>query len=132
MKAVTSQRKTLYRLFGYNKETEALHVQQITGDQGKTTASELSMPEATKLINSLTKNWAFFDKNNRQHSNILSLCHQLSWVQESNPKYVDLARLSGWLKSYRCPVNKPLQQMEAKELSKIIFALEQMLTKQYK
>lgn len=132
MNAVTSQRKQLYRLFGYNKQTEAVHVQQITGDKEKTAASDLTIPQAKKLINSLTKNWAFFDKDNRQHSTVLSLCHQLGWVQEQNTAWVDLPRLSNWLKSHRSPIQKPLQSMDKAELSKVIFALEQILNKRYK
>lgn len=132
MNAITSQRKQLYRLFRYNKDTEAVHVQQVTGDPKKTAASDLSMTQARELIKSLTMNWAYFDKHNRQHSTILSLCHQLGWVQDANPAWVDLARLSDWLKSFRSPVNKPLQTMETAELSKVIFALEQILKKQYK
>jgi hypothetical protein len=132
MKAITSQRKQLYKLFGYNSDTEAVHVKHITGDQTKVAASDLSMIQANDLINSLTTNWAFFDKNNTQHSNVLSLCHQLGWVQDANPRFVDLQRLSNWFKSFRSPVQKPLQAMEPKEVSKVIFALEQMLGKKYK
>lgn len=132
MNAISSQRKQLYKLFSYNKENEAVHVKHITGDESKVTASDLSLIQADTLIKSLTTNWAFFDKNNTQHSAVLSLCHQLGWVQDANPKFVDLNRLSTWLKSFRSPVQKPLQSMEAKEVSKVIFALENMLGKIYK
>lgn len=131
MKAVPSQRKILYRIFDNNSETEAVHVQQITGDKTKKKVGDLSIAEATQLISFLTTNWAYFDKHNRKHSTILSLCHQLAWVQDANPKFVDLQRLSEWLKSFRSPVNKPLQQMDTKELSKVISALQGMLTKKY-
>lgn len=76
--------------------------------------------------------WGRFNHENRQHKTILSLCHQLGWVQEDSPQYVDLSRLGGWLKSKRSPVQKPLLDLTAKETSKIIFALENMLKKQYK
>ena len=132
MKAISSQRKQLYRLFGYNKETEAVHIKKVTGDPAKTSAADLTIIQAKDLIGSLTKNWAYFDKDNRQHSTILSLCHQVGWVQAANPKYVDLTKLSTWLKSFRSPVQKPLQSMDKTELSKVIFALQQMLNKRYK
>ena len=132
MNAISSQRKQLYKLFSYNKETEAAHVKHITGNETKVAASDLSIMQANALIKSLTTNWAFFDKNNSQHSRVLSLCHQLGWVQDANPKYVDLSRLNNWLKSFRSPVQKPLQSMEPKEVSKVIFALESMLGKKYK
>ena len=132
MKSVSSQRKQLYRLFNYSKETEAIHVRQITGDPSKMAAGDLTLVEANTLIKSLTTNWAFFDKNNSQHAHVLSLCHQLGWVQDANPKFVDLSRLNNWLKSFRSPVQKPLQSMEPKEVSKVIFALENMLGKKYK
>ena len=74
--------------------------------------------------------WAVFDKLNKQHTTILSLCHTLGWVQEENPKYVDLHRLGGWLK-HRSPIKKALKEMNVKELSKVIFSLEQIVKKQF-
>lgn len=76
--------------------------------------------------------WALFDRNNTQHKTILSLCHQLGWVQEEKPQFVDLHRLGGWLKSDRSPVKMPLKEMEKPQLSKIIFALQNMLKTKYK
>lgn len=76
--------------------------------------------------------WGKFNKDNTQHKGVLSLCHQLGWVQEQNPAWVDINRLGSWLKSKRSPVQKPLMEMDTKEVSKIIFALEQMIKKRYK
>ncbi|KMQ70335.1 MULTISPECIES: hypothetical protein [Chryseobacterium] len=76
--------------------------------------------------------WALFDKYNTQHKTVLSLCHQLGWVQEANPHFVDLQRLGGWLKSDRSPVKLPLKEMNRTELSKIIFALQNILKSNYK
>lgn len=79
-----------------------------------------------------SSSWARFDKYNSQHKTILSHCHTLGWKSEENPAFVDLNRLGGWLKSNRSPVQKPLLEMNRKELSKIIAALESMIKKQFK
>lgn len=76
--------------------------------------------------------WALFDRYNTQHKAILSLCHQLGWVQEEKPQFVDLHRLGGWLKSDRSPVKIPLKDMDKPQLSKIIFALQNIIKSQYK
>lgn len=133
MKAVTSQRKQLYRLFGYSKETEFRHVQQITGDPAKTAAKDLSIAEAKKLIESLTTNWAVFDTTNNRHMYILSLMRQLGWTKQGAVMTLpDMAKLSTFLKSHRSPVQKPLQEMTAAETSKIIVALEGIVKSDYK
>tara|TARA_Y100001963_G_C6665966_1_gene392747 strand:+ start:113 stop:538 length:426 start_codon:yes stop_codon:yes gene_type:complete len=130
MKAQASQRKQLYRLFQYNKENEAFHVQQTTGDPSKNTAADLSMSQATKLIRSLTQNWAVFDSNSQRHRYILSLLMQNGWIKmlpETGKEVADMGKLSNWLKSKKSPVVKPLQNMSAEETSKIIVALENMV-----
>ena len=76
--------------------------------------------------------WALFDRNNTQHKTILSLCHQLGWVQEEKPQFVDLHRLGGWLKSDRSPVKQQLKEMNRAQLSKIIFALQQIIKSTFK
>lgn len=76
--------------------------------------------------------WAIFDRHNSQHRTVLSLCHQLGWVQEEKPEFVDLHRLGGWLKSDRSPVKMPLKEMSKQELSKIIFALNNIIKSKYK
>lgn len=76
--------------------------------------------------------WAIFDRNNSQHKTILSLCHQLGWVQEDKPQFVDLYSLGGWLKSERSPVKMPLKDMNRPQLSKIIAALQNIVKSKYK
>ena len=76
--------------------------------------------------------WGIFDKNNTQHKTVLSHCHTLGWVQEDNPQFVDLHRLGGWLKSDRSPVKKPLKEMSKTEVSKIIFALGNIIKSKYR
>lgn len=131
-KSATSQRKRLYKLFGYDKETEALHVAAVTNGQFKT-AKELTMHQANGLINKLVTNWAVFNIENKQHKYILSLLLQLGW-SNPHPKYneiADMNRLSKFLKSKKSPVQKPLQDMDSKETSKLISCLESMITKTY-
>lgn len=133
MICTTSQRKQLYRLFGYNKETEAVHVRATTGDPGKATAKDLTASQATELIKTLCTNWAVFNMNNQQHKYILSLLRQMGWTKASE-RYgtiADMERLSNFLKSNKSPVPKPLQKMSAAETTKLINALESMLGKKW-
>ena len=83
-----------------------------------------------KTINN--SSWAIFDQHNTQHKAIFSLCHQLGWVQEDKPHFVDLHRLGGWLKSDRSPVKIPLKEMNKQQLSKIIVALQNILKSKFK
>ncbi|MDV3880751.1 hypothetical protein BAS06_09310 [Elizabethkingia miricola] len=76
--------------------------------------------------------YALFDHKNNQHRTILSHCHTLGWVNPNNPRFVDLNRLGGWLKSEKSPVKKPLKQMTKQELSKIIVALENITKSKFK
>ncbi len=115
-------------------------VRRFTGNHHLSSTKDLSFDQANNLIQHLGgaavgyENWAFFDKTNKRHCKILSLCHELEWVyfDKELGTVVDLKRLSEWLRSYRCPVRKPILKMTGKELSKIISALENMLTKSYK
>lgn len=75
--------------------------------------------------------WAFFDKRNSQHKTVLSLCHQLGWVQEDKPEFVDLHRLGGFLKSDRCPVKIPLKEMTPAQCSKLIYVLQNITKSKY-
>lgn len=126
-----SQRRLLHQLCGYNAELKADLVHQFSN--GRTTTSlELTQKECNHLIYSL-QNWANFDTNNTQHRYILSLCIQKGWTKQSQ-KYgqiADLNKLSNFLKSKRCPVRKPLMQMDKTECSKIISCLESMTLKHY-
>jgi len=133
MTTTSQQRKQLYKLFGYSKETEAVHVTHITGNEEKRTAADLTMTQASQLIKSLTTHWAYFNKNNQQHSYILSLLRQIGWTK-ADDRYgiiADMDRLSNFLKSNKSPVPKPLQNMEPTELTKLINCLESMLGKKY-
>lgn len=79
-------------------------------------------------------NWGLFDKNNQQHKTLLSQLRTLQWVVPNDKwgEVPDLNRLSEFLKSDKSPVNKPLKDMDAKEVSKIIECFKSMVTKKYK
>lgn len=133
MTCITSQRKDLYKLFGYDRETEAMHVRHITGDESKTTAKALSLKQAAELIKTLCTNWAVFNIKDQQHRYILSLLRQIGWTTTSD-RYgtiADMARLSNFLKSNKSPVPKPLQNMDKAETMKLINCLESMLGKKW-
>lgn len=73
------------------------------------------------------KNWGLFDSNNSQHKRIQSNLRQAQIVVK-NERWGKVADMTGWLdrflRSNKSPVNKPLMEMEQKELSKIIKALD--------
>ncbi len=108
-------------------------------DREVNSTKELSKVEADELLYFLntgkTKNyeWGHFDSQNTQHRAILSLCRQAQWVvpHEKWGEVPDLMRLSNFLKSAKCPVNKPLLKMNKQELSKVITAFEGIVNHQY-
>jgi len=78
--------------------------------------------------------WSLFSLTNKQHHYILSLCIQFGWTAQhhkSGREIADLKALDKWMRSDKCPVQKPLLKMTRKETSKIIFALEEMVTKKH-
>ena len=96
------------------------------------------MKEAIKTKRDRRKLWSYFDKNNKQHLTILSLCIQFRWTKEhpvTGKQVADLGALDSWLRGQstigQSPVKKPLAEMEPAELSKVIFAMEQMIKKYY-
>ena len=78
--------------------------------------------------------FARFDLKNNQHLTVLARCHELGWVSVAPTGKVlpDLNKLGGWLISKRSPVKKALMEMSHKEVSKIIFAIENMIKSKYK
>ena len=72
-------------------------------------------------------NYGYFDNQNKQHSYIKSLLRNANIVVKSN-KWGEVADMLGWfntfLHSARCPVQKPLKSMTTREVSKVIWALE--------
>ena len=86
----------------------------------------INQPKGRAYAQAKRKHWASFDKNNRAHLNILSLCRQAQWTKphERYGEVADLNRLQAFLKSDKSPVKKPLMEMSKQEVSKIIIALE--------
>ncbi|TYB69021.1 MULTISPECIES: hypothetical protein [Bizionia] len=82
--------------------------------------------------------WSLFDFKNTQHRYILSLCMQFGWSKThpvTGKQVADLGALDSWLKGKhkigQSPVKKPLIDMEAKEASRVITALENMVGKKH-
>ncbi|AMA49431.1 hypothetical protein [Flavobacterium covae] len=136
------QIKRIRQLCNFSEDEKNKILMEFT--QGATSSlKNLTQNQAVALIKQLSgnesvneppvENWAVFNKKSRQHIYILSLLLQLNW-KVSCDKYgskADLVRLSNWLKSDKSPVKKPLQKMNPEETSKIIYALESMVTKSY-
>lgn len=144
MEATKEQKQAIYRLSEYRKDIKEEWVQWATNDTAKISTNDLSFDQANQIIEKAGgtpyskkgkgDNWAYFDKNDGQHKYILSLCRQLNWTT-SHAKFgqvVDLVRLSEWLKSRKSPVKKKLKDMDEKECSRIIAALEKMTEKRYR
>lgn len=134
---LTWQIKRIMQNCRYQDQVKSEWVQWVTGDVKRTSLKTITQAQAKRIIRTQegtthepkADNWAFFDKENPKHKLILSLCRQAQWVEKSE-KYgevVDLERLSNFLKSSRCPINKPLKQMNALELEKIITVIESIV-----
>ena len=74
---------------------------------------------------------AFFDAQNKQHAKLLSLCHELGWLDEANPKYADIKRLGKWFCSSKNPFKKSLQYLTPQEVGKVNNIFEKMLIQRY-
>ena len=106
----------------------------IMSQEGSTPIPSPQPPKGEQGVGGTEESWAKFDKNNAAHKNILSLLRQLNWTT-SHPRHgevADLVRLDQFLRSNRCPVNKPLKKMEKEEVSKVITALTGILKHKYK
>ncbi|WP_417289638.1 hypothetical protein [Corallibacter sp.] len=91
------------------------------------------MTAATKTSNKY-KMWSFFKYENPQHRYVLSLAMQFGWSKPhpvTGKQVADLGALDKWLKGkHKCgqsPVQKPLNDMDPNECSKVIYALEMMV-----
>ena len=74
---------------------------------------------------------AYFDAQNKQHLKLLSLCHELGWRDEANPKYADIKRLGKWFCSSKNSFKKSLQNLTPSEVGKVNNIFEKMLTQRY-
>lgn len=141
MTATKEQKLAIRRNSQFNTDIKEEWVQWATGSNAKTSLNDLSFEQANKILLQQgdvahigkVENWGGFDKTNSRHLYVLSLCHQLGWVKEIKGRNVaDTVRLGTFLKSNKSPVCKPLLKMNAKELSKIIKALEEITRKIWK
>ena len=74
---------------------------------------------------------AYFDAQNKQHTKLLALCHELGWRNPNNPKYTDIVRLGKWFCSSKNPFKKSLQRLTPSEVGKVNNIFEKMLTQRY-
>lgn len=140
------QIKEIMRNCSYQVEIKNEWVQWATGDNSRTSLKSITHDQAIKIMHRQTgsgpppsegdggRNWALFDKNNKQHLTILAQLRTAQWIIPSD-KYgevADLDRLSNWLKSDKSPIKKPLKNMEPWELSKIIEAMKGVVKSIYK
>jgi hypothetical protein len=145
MKATSFQIQKLHSLLPEavknDQHQKAMLVTQYTNSPVLKSTKDLSFEQANELIVRYGgkalhyDNWAFFDFKNTQHRYMLSLLIQLGWSYYSAKQQKtisDLYRFSEWLKSEKSPVQKPLKEMNQTECSKILGALESMLSKTLK
>lgn len=145
MKATSAQ----IRLIQINKQDENHKeelVQWATGDNSKTSCSDLSFDQANEIlvkwfnlrphqpdVDEKAMKYARFDKNNEQHKRILATLITIGWWTVKKPygKVADLERFGQWLYSNKSPVQKPLSKMQPSEVSTIIGALDSMTLKKF-
>ncbi len=138
--ASKNQKQAIAILTKNDKELKAAMVVAQTLDPKKTSTNNLTHDQANNIIEQLGgkpllyDNWAFYDKSKKSHKYILSLAIQYGWLVKHD-KYgevADLCKISEWLKSEKSPVKIPLQKMTPVQVSKVITALENMVSKHYK
>ena len=85
------------------------------------------------INNSDNLTFARFDKSNKQHMYLLSMCMQLGWSVYNNSvnrNVADLVRLGRWIKNFGA-IKKPLLEQSKQELQKTVYQMEQMLAKHF-
>lgn len=132
------QIKRIMHNCSYQVDTKNEWVQWTTGDVNRTSLKSITQAQAVKIIRAQTGDttanngdcWGYFDSNNKQHKAILSTLITAKIIVKDN-RHGEVADMLGWfsdfLKSNRCPINKPLKQMTPDEVSKIIYVLEQVV-----
>jgi hypothetical protein len=138
--ASKKQKQSIAILTKNDREYKASLVQSQTLDPTKSSTNNLTHTQANNIIIQLGgkplvyDNWAYYDKAKKSHKYILSLSIQYGWLVKHD-KYgevADLCKISEWLKSEKSPVKIPLQKMTPVQVSKVIAALENMVSKHYK
>lgn len=136
----TAKQKQLIHLNCKDKELKQELVQLYTGDTAKKSTNDLNFDQANAILVKLGKrpleldNWALYDNTNGKHRLILSLLYQANWVKvnDKNKEIPDLKRFNYFLHSEKSPVQKPLKEMTAAELEKVIKALNGIVKYRYK
>lgn len=136
----TAQQKKLIAINTPNKDTKEEWVQWATSDVLKTSTNDLSFDQANKILVQLkvtpvTKekdNFELFDYKNTQHKRILSQMYTLGWTKKARNKTIpDMSILAHFLKT-KSPVKLPLNQMTPKQVSKLIFAIGEIIKSDFK
>ena len=133
-----AQRQTIMGSIGYDDDTKKQLALEFSN--GRTDSLRaLFLGEASFLIKRLKRDKAprktprnlQFDRRIKRHRYILSLCISLGWSKE-HPRSGEIACMKTfdkWLKGNKSPVKeKHLIDLEDKELTKVIYALEQILS----
>ena len=137
----TKEQKRLIAINTPNKETKEEWVQWATADVNKTSTNELTFEQANMILKQLGLKphasipWAAFDKNNVKHRRIISMMYQAGWTitNEQGKEIPDLNRLNEWLHSAKCPINKPLKDMDdQQEMPRLIRAFSGVVKSKYK
>ena len=137
----TKEQKRLIAINTPNKETKEEWVQWATADVNKTSTNELTFEQANMILKQLglkphaSIHWAAFDKNNVKHRRIISMMYQAGWTitNEQGKEIPYLNRLNEWLHSAKCPINKPLKDMDdQQEMPRLIRAFSGVVKSKYK
>lgn len=123
----------IMRNCAYNKDIKDEWVQWVTGDVNCTSLRSLKQYQAIRILNrqmgkeAAHESWGSFDTGNKQHTTIMAILRTANIVV-THPRHGEVADMKGWfskfLQSNKSPVQKPLMDMQPKEVSKIIVALE--------
>ena len=138
------QIKRIRQNCNFDEDIKEEWVQWVTGDINCTSLKSLTQAQAVKIIRQQTGepqpkekaiNFGTFDLKNPKHIVILSLVRQNQWIKQ-HPRHGEVADMdnafASWLQSSKCPVKKPLMDMNDDETEKIIKALGGMIISKYK
>lgn len=137
----TKEQKRLIAINTPTKEIKEEWVQWATCDVNKTSTNDLTFEQANLILKQLglkphvSIDWAAFDMKNSKHRRIISMMYQAGWtiINQEGKEIPDLSRLNDWLHSAKCPINKPLKQMDDnEEMPRLIQAFSGIVKARYK
>ncbi len=86
----------------------------------------------TKTTFNIYYRYGQFDRENDQHMQIMSLCHQLQWQKPKHKRLIpDIEKLGHYIK-HKSGIGKPLNKMDSCELNRLINQLNAIIRKIYK